>query len=172
MPLMLSRRPPPPPIARPYSYAPYHRHRTASPPPRRRALGLAPLPPPAPHRLYAGRPHALCRPLHAAAPVPVPAAGRCRLTVVLIPDAKVWVTSPAWAEKMMLQAMEADADAVGGVYDEILCISKTTWNLKLVGDGMDATIVTGNCSFNHYLMQETTTVGVDGPGFMEQDNYL
>ncbi|GJN24032.1 hypothetical protein PR202_gb11739 [Eleusine coracana subsp. coracana] len=113
----------------------------------------------------------------------------------------MWVTSPAWAEKMLLQDTEAQADAVvaqdgtgdfttisaaiaaapqrslkrhtihvkRGVYDEIVRISKTTLNLKLVGDGMDVTVITGNSSVDLYTMQETATIGVDGPGFMAQD---
>ncbi|GJN24034.1 hypothetical protein PR202_gb11741 [Eleusine coracana subsp. coracana] len=114
---------------------------------------------------------------------------------------QMWVTSPAWAEKMLLQDTEAQADAVvaqdgtgdfttisaaiaaapqrslkrhtihvkRGVYDEIVRISKTTLNLKLVGDGMDVTVITGNSSVDLYTMQETATIGVDGPGFMAQD---
>ncbi|GJM95973.1 hypothetical protein PR202_ga12772 [Eleusine coracana subsp. coracana] len=100
-------------------------------------------------------------------------------------------TSPAWVEKMVLEAREARADAVvaqdgtgdfntigeaiaaapqqnigrhvihvkRGLYDETLRISNTTWNLTLVGDGIDATIITGNRSVDRYRMPDTATVG-------------
>lgn len=95
--------------------------------------------------------------------------------------------SPAWAEKMLQDTERVDAivaqDGTGdfttigaaiaavpqqklgrhvilvkkGIYDEILRISNT--NLTLIGDGMDATVITGNRSVDHYVMPETATVG-------------
>ncbi|TVU45983.1 hypothetical protein EJB05_05493, partial [Eragrostis curvula] len=56
-----------------------------------------------------------------------------------------------------------------GVYDEILRISSDTWNLALVGEGMDVTVITGNRSVDSYKMPETATLGVDGAGFMAHD---
>lgn len=48
-----------------------------------------------------------------------------------------------------------------GLYDEILRVSNTTWNLTRIGDGMGATIITGNRSVvDHYAMAETATVGM------------
>lgn len=101
------------------------------------------------------------------------------------------MTSPVWAEKMLLQVPGGRADAVvaqdgtgdfitvaaaiaaapqhsfkrhtihvkKGVYDEILRISNTVWNLTLIGEGMGVTVITGNRSIDHYTMQETATVG-------------
>uniref|UniRef100_A0A0D9VWK7 Pectinesterase catalytic domain-containing protein n=1 Tax=Leersia perrieri TaxID=77586 RepID=A0A0D9VWK7_9ORYZ len=33
-----------------------------------------------------------------------------------------------------------------GIYDEIVCVKRLTWNLTLVGDGVGMTVITGNRS--------------------------
>ncbi|XP_057432735.1 pectinesterase/pectinesterase inhibitor PPE8B-like [Lotus japonicus] len=56
-----------------------------------------------------------------------------------------------------------------GVYNEIVSIGKNKWNLKMVGDGMDLTVISGSLSYHQNLTTYyTATLGVDGRGFIAQ----
>lgn len=49
-----------------------------------------------------------------------------------------------------------------GVYDEIVEIGKKKWNLVVIGDGMDHTVITGNLSYSKNLTTyKTATFGKD-----------
>ncbi|KAM0928139.1 hypothetical protein ACQ4PT_002297 [Festuca glaucescens] len=59
-----------------------------------------------------------------------------------------------------------------GVYNagEPIIVAKTIWNLTLVGDGIDATVITGHRSYDdHYPTYQTGTVIVLGQGFIAHD---
>ncbi|CAH9059460.1 unnamed protein product [Cuscuta europaea] len=57
-----------------------------------------------------------------------------------------------------------------GTYAEKVAIGKLKTNLMLVGDGMDATIITGSASVDDgKATSETATVAALGAGFMAQD---
>ncbi|KAL6644411.1 hypothetical protein ACP70R_016019 [Stipagrostis hirtigluma subsp. patula] len=57
-----------------------------------------------------------------------------------------------------------------GVYKEFVTISKDIWNITLVGDGMDKTVISGSrCCADGYNTAETAIVSVDGNGFIARD---
>ncbi|RDY05384.1 hypothetical protein CR513_10780, partial [Mucuna pruriens] len=57
-----------------------------------------------------------------------------------------------------------------GVYAEKVEISKKKWNLVMIGDGTDATVITGNLSRNKSMSSfKTATFGVNGRGFIARD---
>uniref|UniRef100_A0A0E0IN60 Pectinesterase n=1 Tax=Oryza nivara TaxID=4536 RepID=A0A0E0IN60_ORYNI len=58
-----------------------------------------------------------------------------------------------------------------GTYNELITIGQNTWNLTLIGDGMDVTIITGNQSVGGGVSStsKTGTVTVDGIGFVAID---
>ncbi|XP_006349542.1 pectinesterase/pectinesterase inhibitor PPE8B-like [Solanum tuberosum] len=57
-----------------------------------------------------------------------------------------------------------------GTYQEYIRVDKKKTNIVLVGEGMDATIITGNRSFvDGNRTYDTATVGVLGDGFLAQD---
>ncbi|KAK7411791.1 hypothetical protein VNO78_03231 [Psophocarpus tetragonolobus] len=57
-----------------------------------------------------------------------------------------------------------------GVYIENVVIGMEKWNLMMIGDGMDATVITGNLSVNvSFTTFRTATFGVNGRGFIAQD---
>uniref|UniRef100_A0A0E0M449 Pectinesterase n=1 Tax=Oryza punctata TaxID=4537 RepID=A0A0E0M449_ORYPU len=58
-----------------------------------------------------------------------------------------------------------------GTYNEIIAIGKNTWNLTLIGDGMEATIITGHQSVRGGVSStcKTGTVTVDGIGFVARE---
>lgn len=57
-----------------------------------------------------------------------------------------------------------------GVYKEYVEISKKKWNIMLIGDGMDATIVSGNRSFiDGWTTYRSATFAVKGQGFIARD---
>ncbi|KAL1805008.1 hypothetical protein ACET3Z_028076 [Daucus carota] len=57
-----------------------------------------------------------------------------------------------------------------GVYKEYVEISKKKWNVMLVGDGMDVTIISGNHSFiGGWTTYRSATFGVKGRGFIARD---
>ncbi|VFQ92550.1 unnamed protein product [Cuscuta campestris] len=57
-----------------------------------------------------------------------------------------------------------------GVYREYVEIGKKKWNLMLIGDGMDATIFSGNRSFiDGWTTYRSATFAVKGRGFIARD---
>ncbi|KAL6661932.1 hypothetical protein ACP70R_001316 [Stipagrostis hirtigluma subsp. patula] len=57
-----------------------------------------------------------------------------------------------------------------GVYKEFVTISKDIWNLTLVGDGMDKTVISGSrCCADGYHTAETAIVSVYGNGFIARE---
>ncbi|GAA0141414.1 esterase [Lithospermum erythrorhizon] len=57
-----------------------------------------------------------------------------------------------------------------GVYNEHVTIEKTQWNVMIVGDGMDATVVTGSLNFiDGTPTFQTATFAVKGKGFIARD---
>ncbi|KAL2327526.1 hypothetical protein Fmac_020953 [Flemingia macrophylla] len=57
-----------------------------------------------------------------------------------------------------------------GVYHENVEIKKKKWNLMMVGDGMNATVVTGNRSFvDGWTTFRSATFAVSGRGFIARD---
>ncbi|KAL3535464.1 hypothetical protein ACH5RR_003925 [Cinchona calisaya] len=57
-----------------------------------------------------------------------------------------------------------------GVYREYVDISKKKWNIMLIGDGMDATIISGNRSFiDGWTTYSSATFAVKGQGFIARD---
>ncbi|KAK8522646.1 hypothetical protein V6N13_115605 [Hibiscus sabdariffa] len=56
-----------------------------------------------------------------------------------------------------------------GVYDENVDIPRSAKNIMLIGDGMGATVVTGNKNAGTVTTFRTATVGVSGDGFIARD---
>ncbi|XP_058750183.1 probable pectinesterase/pectinesterase inhibitor 44 [Vicia villosa] len=58
-----------------------------------------------------------------------------------------------------------------GIYNEHVIVLEEKWNIVMVGDGMDATIITGSLSVKHDHLStpETATFTVSGNGFIAQD---
>ncbi|KAF3439752.1 hypothetical protein FNV43_RR18030 [Rhamnella rubrinervis] len=57
-----------------------------------------------------------------------------------------------------------------GVYKENVEIKKKKWNLMMIGDGMDATIISGNRSFiDGWTTFRSATFAVSGRGFIARD---
>ncbi|XP_041005490.1 pectinesterase/pectinesterase inhibitor PPE8B-like [Juglans microcarpa x Juglans regia] len=57
-----------------------------------------------------------------------------------------------------------------GVYKEYVEIKKKKWNLMMIGDGMDATIISGNRNFvDGWPTFHTATFAVSGRGFIARD---
>ncbi|CAI9098421.1 OLC1v1035065C1 [Oldenlandia corymbosa var. corymbosa] len=57
-----------------------------------------------------------------------------------------------------------------GVYKEYVEISKKKWNIMLIGDGIDTTIISGNRSFiDGWTTYRSATFGVKGLGFIARD---
>ncbi|KAG2579142.1 pectinesterase-like [Panicum virgatum] len=57
-----------------------------------------------------------------------------------------------------------------GVYREAVEVGKKKWNLMLVGDGMGATVISGNRSYvDGYTTYRSATVAVNGKGFIARD---
>ncbi|KAM4087713.1 hypothetical protein ACB094_07G016300 [Castanea mollissima] len=57
-----------------------------------------------------------------------------------------------------------------GVYNETVEIKKKKWNLMMIGDGMDATIITGNHNnVDGWTTFRSATFAVSGKGFIARD---
>ncbi|KAI3930183.1 hypothetical protein MKW92_029349 [Papaver armeniacum] len=57
-----------------------------------------------------------------------------------------------------------------GIYNENVDIKKKKWNLMMIGDGMNATVITGNRSFiDGWTTFRTATFAVSGRGFIAKD---
>ncbi|KAG7559541.1 Invertase/pectin methylesterase inhibitor domain superfamily [Arabidopsis thaliana x Arabidopsis arenosa] len=57
-----------------------------------------------------------------------------------------------------------------GVYEENVEIKKKKWNIMIVGDGIDATVITGNRSFiDGWTTFRSATFAVSGRGFIGRD---
>lgn len=57
-----------------------------------------------------------------------------------------------------------------GIYTENVEIKKKKWNLMMIGDGMDATIISGNRSFiDGWTTFRSATFAVSGRGFIARD---
>ncbi|KAK4428763.1 Pectinesterase/pectinesterase inhibitor PPE8B [Sesamum alatum] len=57
-----------------------------------------------------------------------------------------------------------------GVYKEYVEISKKKWNIMMIGDGMDATVISGNRNFvDGWTTYRTATFAVSGEGFLARD---
>ncbi|TKY72935.1 Pectinesterase/pectinesterase inhibitor PPE8B [Spatholobus suberectus] len=57
-----------------------------------------------------------------------------------------------------------------GVYNENVEINKKKWNLVMIGDGIDATVISGNLSYSKNLTTfKTATFAVNGRGFIARD---
>ncbi|CAK9143272.1 unnamed protein product [Ilex paraguariensis] len=57
-----------------------------------------------------------------------------------------------------------------GVYREYVEISKKKWNLMMVGEGMDVTVISGNRSFSDgWTTYRSATFAVKGQGFIARD---
>ncbi|KAK7328633.1 hypothetical protein VNO77_22747 [Canavalia gladiata] len=57
-----------------------------------------------------------------------------------------------------------------GVYNENVEIKKKKWNIMMIGDGMDATIISGNRSFiDGWTTFRSATFAVSGRGFIARD---
>ncbi|KAM7459319.1 hypothetical protein LguiA_036313 [Lonicera macranthoides] len=57
-----------------------------------------------------------------------------------------------------------------GVYQEYIDITKKKWNLMMIGDGIDATVITGNRSFiDGWTTYASATFAVKGQGFIGRD---
>ncbi|KAL0317701.1 UNVERIFIED_CONTAM: putative pectinesterase/pectinesterase inhibitor 46 [Sesamum angustifolium] len=83
---------------------------------------------------------------------------------------------PEWTIKAALKAVpgekqEEDSFIVKkGVYVENVRVDKTKWNVMMVGDGKDATIISGSLNFvDGTPTFQTATFGVAGQGFIARD---
>ncbi|KAI3443497.1 hypothetical protein Pfo_000162 [Paulownia fortunei] len=57
-----------------------------------------------------------------------------------------------------------------GVYKEYVEISKKKWNVMMIGDGMDATVISGNRNFiDGWTTYRSATFAVRGQGFIARD---
>lgn len=57
-----------------------------------------------------------------------------------------------------------------GIYNENVDIKKKKWNLMMIGDGLNATVITGNRSFiDGWTTFRTATFAVSGRGFIAKD---
>ncbi|KAG8373878.1 hypothetical protein BUALT_Bualt11G0071100 [Buddleja alternifolia] len=57
-----------------------------------------------------------------------------------------------------------------GVYKEYVEISKKKWNIMLIGDGMNVTVISGNRNFiDGWTTYRSATFAVKGQGFIAQD---
>ncbi|KAL6974671.1 pectinesterase [Sarracenia purpurea var. burkii] len=57
-----------------------------------------------------------------------------------------------------------------GVYREYVEISKKNWNIMMIGDGMDVTVISGNRSFiDGWTTYGSATFAVKGQGFIARD---
>ncbi|CAL5376844.1 unnamed protein product [Camellia sinensis] len=57
-----------------------------------------------------------------------------------------------------------------GVYNEYVEISKKKWNLMMIGDGIDVTVISGNRSFiDGWTTYRSATFAVKGQGFIARD---
>ncbi|KAK4493473.1 hypothetical protein RD792_006036 [Penstemon davidsonii] len=57
-----------------------------------------------------------------------------------------------------------------GVYKEYVEISKKKWNVMLIGDGIDVTVISGNRSFiDGWTTYRSSTFAVKGQGFIARD---
>ncbi|KAL7194089.1 hypothetical protein ACSBR2_025683 [Camellia fascicularis] len=57
-----------------------------------------------------------------------------------------------------------------GVYNEYVEISKKKWNLMMIGDGIDVTVISGNRSFiDGWTTYRSATFAVSGDGFLASD---
>ncbi|KAF5458567.1 hypothetical protein F2P56_022589 [Juglans regia] len=57
-----------------------------------------------------------------------------------------------------------------GVYKENVEIKKKKWNLMMIGDGMNATVISGNRNYvDHWSTYRTATFAVSGRGFIARD---
>ncbi|KAH6837496.1 Plant invertase/pectin methylesterase inhibitor superfamily [Perilla frutescens var. hirtella] len=57
-----------------------------------------------------------------------------------------------------------------GVYNEYLEIHKKKWNIMMIGEGMDATVISGNRSFvDGWTTYRSATFAVRGQGFIARD---
>ncbi|KAE9448909.1 hypothetical protein C3L33_19221, partial [Rhododendron williamsianum] len=57
-----------------------------------------------------------------------------------------------------------------GVYNEYIEIGKKKWNLMMVGDGMDVTVISGNQNFiDGWTTYRSATFAVKGQGFIARD---
>ncbi|KAK4396789.1 Pectinesterase/pectinesterase inhibitor PPE8B [Sesamum angolense] len=57
-----------------------------------------------------------------------------------------------------------------GVYKEYVEISKKKWNIMMIGDGMDATVISGNRNYaDGWTTYRTATFAVRGQGFIARD---
>ncbi|KAM7271364.1 hypothetical protein ACFE04_030578 [Oxalis oulophora] len=56
-----------------------------------------------------------------------------------------------------------------GVYKENVVIKKAIKNVMMIGDGIDATIITASKSAGEATTFRTATVGISGPGFIARD---
>ncbi|CAN6167543.1 unnamed protein product [Urochloa humidicola] len=58
----------------------------------------------------------------------------------------------------------------GGIYREFVFVGKDKRNIVLVGDGMDATVITGSrCCADGFRTPETAILSVHGDGFIARD---
>ncbi|MCI46963.1 pectinesterase/pectinesterase inhibitor PPE8B, partial [Trifolium medium] len=58
-----------------------------------------------------------------------------------------------------------------GIYNEHVLIGINKSSLMMIGDGIDATVISGDLSWGRDKLDtyQTFTVGVDGPGFIARD---
>ncbi|XP_073016202.1 pectinesterase/pectinesterase inhibitor PPE8B-like [Primulina eburnea] len=57
-----------------------------------------------------------------------------------------------------------------GIYNEYVEISKKKWNIMLIGDGIDVTVITGNHNFiDGWTTYHSATFAVKGQGFVARD---
>ncbi|KAF3684047.1 putative pectinesterase/pectinesterase inhibitor 32 [Capsicum annuum] len=57
-----------------------------------------------------------------------------------------------------------------GVYNEYVEISKKKWNIMMIGDGIDVTVISGNRSFiDGWTTYRSATFAVKGQGFIARD---
>ncbi|XP_059634666.1 pectinesterase/pectinesterase inhibitor PPE8B-like [Cornus florida] len=57
-----------------------------------------------------------------------------------------------------------------GVYNEYIDITKKKWNLMMVGDGMEVTVISGNHSFiDGWTTYRSATFAIKGQGFIARD---
>ncbi|KAK4483722.1 hypothetical protein RD792_010924 [Penstemon davidsonii] len=57
-----------------------------------------------------------------------------------------------------------------GVYNEYVEISKKKWNIMMIGDGIDATVISGNRNFiDGWTTYRSATFAVKGQGFIARD---
>ncbi|PIA49942.1 hypothetical protein AQUCO_01300581v1 [Aquilegia coerulea] len=74
------------------------------------------------------------------------------------------------AEKLKRKTGRLEIHIKAGIYNEIVRIGKHLSNVRLIGEGIGKTIITGNRStkHEHHSLRETATVGVDGDRFFAQ----